>query len=256
MAGQAIRKKDKKFWERKVRPDVVPRTTPTCSICGFVALEMRRLIHADEVWSFPGPPRVELSAVRPLCVYCHDAKHFDDLLTRIAAKMSRASLEKTIREHYCRVNDCSEQEFRADYEAALARKEELEVLYGNHCVAEVDYRNWTPPERLPRLTSKQRQAIRALYISETPEEYDKEGVQIGGGRWDRDEPIIVGDQTLKSFGMVVRYLQSLKPEDRPNVIREMQEFADLEDDHDSLDWVYEHNEALEPLFRGTTSPFR
>ncbi|HEY0265558.1 MAG TPA: hypothetical protein VGC16_02330, partial [Rhizomicrobium sp.] len=76
MAGYSLKDYDPSHWERYVRPKVVPAKEPKCQICDFTAKEKRSLIHADEVWEFPGAPRAVLIDVRPLCTRCHSAKDF------------------------------------------------------------------------------------------------------------------------------------------------------------------------------------
>ena len=213
MAGYALRKNDKSHWERKVRPSVVPATNATCSICGFVA-EERRLIHADEVWTFPEPPKAMLVNVRALCTRCHDAKDYAGLLRRIRDGASNQRLAKTVRDHYCMINGCSDAEFEMDFQAAGQAVNDLETLYGMNLKPEIDYGRWarrTPrPTRSPRPPAS-RPAARRLPPATTPrplltpaEKYKlHEAFDRAGG------PILIGSICLKSHKAAVRYLQSL-----------------------------------------------
>jgi hypothetical protein len=109
--GTACGSEIKSHWENTVKPSVVPRKQPVCSVCGFVAETKGGFIHADEVWSFPEPPKVLLIDIRPLCIYCHEAKDFGDLLRCIREGKAKASMVSTVMEHYCRINACSRDEF-------------------------------------------------------------------------------------------------------------------------------------------------
>lgn len=100
MSGHSLRLIDKVWWNRKVRPSVVAAEQAACAICAFAAQE-RRLIEADEVWAFPGSPRVELSDVRPLCTRCHEAKDFAVLLVLIASGIKRKERGDEVKKHYC-----------------------------------------------------------------------------------------------------------------------------------------------------------
>lgn len=252
MSGRSLGKGHKSFWQNKVRPAVVPPEAPTCSICGFKA-EERRLIHADEVWHFPSPPRAVLIEIRALCVYCHEAKDYGNLLLRIRSGVAAARLAGIVQEHYCKINGCTAEEFSSDYKSALEIKDKLEKLYGYNCAVEVDYGKWTPssrPPKLPRLTPRQRQIVRALYKGEAPVELDRDDDPIGGGSWERDDPIVVRNRQLNGFGVAVKFLQSLPLEEREAVIEEMKQYVENEDDYDDDSWIYEHNEGLAPWLRG------
>jgi hypothetical protein len=252
MSGRSLGKAYKSFWQNKIRPSIVPREAPICSVCGFKA-EERRLIHADEVWRFPGPPRAVLSEIRPLCVYCHEAKDYGNLLLRIQRGVAAARLAGIVQEHYCKINACTSEEFSEDYKIALEAKENLEKLYGVNCAVEIDYGKWTPPPRpagLPKLSHSQRNTVRSLYKGEEPGELDRDGKPISWVSGEREEPIVVRDRELSSFGAAVRFLQSLPLKERDAVIEEMKQYIESEDDYDDESWIVEHNEALEPWLRG------
>jgi hypothetical protein len=252
MSGLSLGKRHKSFWQNKIRPSIVPHEAPTCSVCGFKA-EERRLIHADEVWRFPGPPHASLINIRALCVYCHDAKDYGNLLLRIQWGVAAARLAGVVQKHYCKINGCTAEEFDADYKSALEIKHKLENSYGYNCAVEVDYGKWTPPPRppkLPSLTRRQRQLVRALYKGEAPVELDRNGDPIGGGSWERDDPIVVRDRELNGFAVAVKFLQSLPLEEREAVIEEMKQYVENEDDCDDGSWIYAHNEGLTPWLRG------
>jgi hypothetical protein len=147
MSGKSLSKGHKGFFRNRVRPSIVSHQEPACSICGFRA-EERRLIHADEVWGFPGTPLVVLIEIRRLCVYCHYAKDYYNLLLRVLLGIAGARLAGRVQAHYCKVNFCTDEEFDDDYKAALEKMRELEVIYGHDWDnLEVDYGEWTPPPR-------------------------------------------------------------------------------------------------------------
>ncbi|HVH76626.1 MAG TPA: hypothetical protein VM755_17045 [Stellaceae bacterium] len=253
MAGHALGKKYKSHW-KKIRDRLVPKNCPTCSVCGFVARENRGLIHADEVWEFPGPPKALLTEVRPLCVYCHEAKDYYNLLIRMQNGIAAARLAGIVQEHYCKTNGCTEEEFSADFKAASAEKQRIEKLYGYNCAVEVSYGKWTPPERPPGLKIPERQAVRTLFVRESAIEYDKAGEPIGGGTWYREDPIKVRDREIGTFSAAVRWLNSLPPEERAAAIQEMQDAAELADDYDDGEYLPDHEfPQVTAMWRDTVS---
>lgn len=201
MAGHSLQDWDKSHWEGKVRPSVVPNEKPSCSVCGFIAETNRSLIHADEVWSFPEPPKVVLIDVRPLCVYCHEAKDYGEFVSRIKLGEAGAGAE-TIAEHYCKVNGCTRDEFNADLEAALAAKRELEDLYGCNCDVQIDYGSWSRPADRPRLSEVLRRKLKSLFDAQ-------------------DGPVIVGETRFSDYRSAVRQLQALPLDRRAPVIDEL-----------------------------------
>lgn len=210
MAGHSLRDFDASHWEKKVRPHVVPQTQATCSICGFVA-EERRLIHADEVWVFPSPPRVVLADVRPLCTKCHEAKDFAQTLVLIAAGVRDKGREAEIRRHYCEINGCSERDFDAHFEAAEKTKRELEEQYGCNNIPEVDYGQWSRPRDKPRLTAAQQRTLRAAFEAHGE-------VMLANGRY------------YRRLNAAVRALQEIPLDQRDRHFREIESSLEPEDD--------------------------
>jgi len=204
MSGRGLRKADKSLWS-KVQKDVVRLKRPMCTICGFVAESQRSLIHADEVWHFPGPPKVELTDIRPLCVKCHDAKDYSDFLRRSAQGIASPSRALSIIEHYCSVNNCSIEEFDLDFKIALQIKNEKEKIYrfGFDGPIVVDFGKWGRPANKPILTISEKRLVKNLYVG-------------------RDGPIIIQGVSLSNFSSAVRYLQALSLDERGAVIKEMQ----------------------------------
>jgi hypothetical protein len=224
MAGHSLRKRDRSHWQSTVQPSVAPRKRPVCSVCGFVAETKRALIHADEVWSFPEPPRVILTDIRPLCIYCHDAKDYADLLRRIREGKTKASMASTAMEHYCRINACSRDDFDEDVKAALATYREVDKRYGYDLRApEVDYGRWDRPADTPRLTDAEK----------------RHKLAFAG----RDEPIIVGPTNLKTHASAIRWLQSIKLDERGKIIAAIIDFVDEEREDDEV--MSERDEGIE-----------
>lgn len=209
-----------------MKPSVVPRKRPVCSVCGFVSETKGGLIHADEVWSFPEPPKVLLIDVRPLCIYCHEAKDFGDLLRRIREGKAKASMASTVMEHYCRINACSRDDFDEDVKAAFATKGEVEKRYGWGLkgAPEVDYGRWDRPADIPRLT-------------------DAEKRQIKLGFAGRDEPITVGSTNLKTPASAIRWLQSIKLDERAKIIAAIIDTVKEEREDDEV--MSERDEGIE-----------
>jgi hypothetical protein len=186
----------------------------------------RGLIHADEVWSFPEPPKVFLTDIRPLCVHCHDAKDYADLLRRIREGKSKASMASTVMEHYCRINACSRDEFDEDVKAALETKREIEERYswGFKNPPEVDYGRWDRPADIPRLTDSDKRRIKLAFA-------------------DRDEPIIVGSRRLNSYASAIRWVQSIPLTQRSGIIAAIIDVADEEREDDEV--MFERDEGIE-----------
>jgi hypothetical protein len=215
MAGHSLRKHDKSHWEHKVRPSVVPSHEPKCAVCGFVALEKRNLIHADELWSFPEPPKVILKGVRPLCIRCHDAKDYAHLLSLIQSGARPKRAEAETKSHYCVVNGCSEVEFDEDFRSALALKREIEKLYNPNCRVVVDYGEWGRSQDKPRLSNDERiQLRRALEVLDTP--------------------IFIRGRRLSGYQSAVRTLQSIDINERRAILGELQGYVTEEGDDEPI----------------------
>lgn len=224
MSGYSLRDRDKSHWEHKVRPRVVSREKPTCSVCDFVAETDRKLIHADEVWSFPEPPRVILVNVRPLCVRCHEAKDYADLLRRIKQGLAGASRAELIINHYCQINECTPNDFNVDLKIAFAAKKDLEERYNCNCRVEVDDDCWGRPTDKPLLSKNQKQQLKSVF------EY-------------MDEPIIVRNVRYSSYNSAVRQLQSLPVSLRSSIITEIIDTA--ENDRGESEAMSERDEGIE-----------
>jgi hypothetical protein len=224
MVGRSLRKVDKSHWTG-VQRTVVPVKDATCSVCGFVA-EKRSLIHADEVWSFPEPPTVVLTDIRPLCVNCHEAKDYAELLRRVIQGKASASRSLLVIRHYCEVNNCSTDDFDSDFKAAREQCLEIEKRYGWNLTTKptIDYGQWDRSPKRPRLTDIEKAAVRKLYR-------------------DRDDEIVVNDRRLPTFGAAIRYLQSLTLDLRAQQIAAMQDAVNEECESD--DPMTERDEGVQ-----------
>ncbi len=211
MSGHSLRRHDKSHWEYKVRPSVVPAQLAMCSICSFVALE-RRLIHADEVWDFPGPPNVTLIDVRPLCTRCHEAKDFSHLLDLIDYADKQTLRDAEISKHYCEVNGCTEEEFKADFDQALAIKHALEKAYGRNCSPAVDYGRWPRSPDKPRLSESERRLLKKVFDF-------------------LDAPIEIPGHIFRTYKSAVPKLQAIPIDKRPAIFAAIESCLD-EDDED------------------------
>lgn len=224
MAGLSLRKADKSHWAGTVQKAVVPQERPVCSICGFVA-KKRSLVHADEVWEFPGHPRVILADVRPLCVDCHEAKDYAELLRRVGLGKASASRSLRVIAHYCDVNGCSTSEFDADFKDALRRMQDLDRQYhwNLNKDLQVEYGRWDRPADKPRITRDQTRFLRELFQ-------------------DREEPIFLGDRPLANFGAAVRHIQSLSVSERKACFSQMADEAGY--DFDPEEPILESDEGI------------
>jgi|CXWL01.1.fsa_nt_gi hypothetical protein len=217
MAGYALRLVDKIWWNRKVRPSAVAAESAACAICGFVA-EERRLIEADEVWVFPGAPRVELVDVRGLCTRCHEAKDFAVLLVLIESGTKRKERADEIRRHYCQVNECTEGVFNADFEQASLIKRALEEAYGMNCQPVVDYGRWGRPADFPRLTRDEQRVLRKVF-----EIHDE---------------VFVGRRIRRTYSSAVTAIQATPLDQRAAIFREIE--SDLDDEDGDFEMFPDH----------------
>lgn len=194
MAGLALREIDPSLWQNKVRPAVVALTRPKCSVCGFVAEEARSIIHADEVWAFKAPASVTLADVRPLCVRCHEAKDYAELVRRSFAGAAAANRTLVAMRHYCQVNECSAETFYLDYAAARKAVKALETAFlGNN--VQVDYGSWDRPAELTRLTPHEDLRLKALFDVLT-------------------DPVEYQGHTISTYPLAVRFLMTVRVPDR------------------------------------------
>lgn len=210
MAGCALRRVDKTWWNKKVRPSVVAAEGAACAICGFIP-EERRLIEADEVWVFPGAPRVELVDVRGLCTRCHEAKDFAVLLGLIARGTKRKERADEIKRHYCQVNECTDDDFSADIEQASRVSRGLEEAYGVNCQPAVDYGRWGRPVEFPRLTRDEQRLLKQVFEV-------------------RDE-VFVGSRIRRTYSSAVTAIQGTPLAQRAAIFRAIASSLD-EDDGD------------------------
>lgn len=208
MTGYALRLVDKVWWNRKVRPSVVASECAACVICGFVA-EERRLIEADEVWAFPGAPRVELVDVRGLCTRCHEAKDFAVLLVLIESRTKREERADEIRRHYCQVNECTEDDFNADFQRASQVKRALEEAYGMNGRPTVDYGRWGRPADFPRLTRDEQQLLRKVF--------------------EIQDEVFVGSRMRRTYSSAVAAIQATPLDQRGAIFSEIESHLDEDD---------------------------
>jgi hypothetical protein len=215
MAGHSLQDYDRSHWERKVRPNAVAAIQPQCLICGFAALEKRRLIEADEVWLFPGPPHVTLIDVRPLCTRCHAAKDYAQLLRLVRSGSASKRREEEIKAHYCAVNACSEEQFAMDFKVALSRQKEIEDRYNPNCRPVVDYGRWGRSPDKPRLSFSERAMLKHLFDSLV-------------------EPIFVDTYKFSNLRSAVRTLQSIPLAQRGIILAELTNHLTDEEDDDPI----------------------
>lgn len=227
MSRQSLQDYDPSHWERKVRPSIVPKERPSCSICGFIAETNRSLIHADEVWSFPEPPKAVLIDVRALCVYCHEAKDYGEFLSRIRSGEAGNRTE-TIIAHYCKVNGCTRDEFEADLKVALAAVHEIEERYGLNCDVDVSYGRWSRPDDRPRLSMDARRKLKEV---------------LAALEW-WDEPIFIGDMKVsRHYPTAVKQFQLLLVNERERVLAELIEIAETMCEDDEV--ITERDEGVQ-----------
>jgi len=103
---------DRKDWDA-IRKRVYKESDYKCSICGA-----KGVLHCHEVWKYNDKTKTQtLIGFEGLCVDCHMIKHAGfSMHTEVGReKFSRKKLIK----HFCKVNNCSEEDFYAHEEKAF-----------------------------------------------------------------------------------------------------------------------------------------
>jgi len=94
----------RKIWN-KIRNEHIARHGRTCQVCG----ETRGVMNLHEIWNYDDVNHIQkLDGFILLCKMCHHVKHIG--LAGILASQGKLDYNKVI-EHFCKVNECSKQEF-------------------------------------------------------------------------------------------------------------------------------------------------
>ncbi len=108
----------------KIKKELFEREGRQCWICGA---EDSRL-EAHEFWEYDAKPCIQkLAAIHHLCDMCHKIKHigFWCHTAEGRSRLEKLGLScKLLVEHFCKVNNCSENEFEEHEEQAFRIFEE------------------------------------------------------------------------------------------------------------------------------------
>jgi len=111
--GSLREKVERSVWE-KIRKETKERQGNKCGICG----DQEHRLECHEIWEYDDSRFIyTLVGFISLCGYCHKVKHMG--LTQNQAAEGRVDLEAVI-DHFCKVNDCTEAEYREHKTLAFA----------------------------------------------------------------------------------------------------------------------------------------
>jgi len=89
----------------KIRNEHIARHGRKCQVCG----ETKGVMNLHEIWNYDDENHIQkLDGFILLCKMCHHVKHIG--LAGILASQGKLNYDKVI-EHFCKVNECSKQEF-------------------------------------------------------------------------------------------------------------------------------------------------
>jgi len=95
----------RKVWD-SIREDIIKKNGRKCQICG----EAEGKINLHEIWKHYDENHIQtLEGFILLCNMCHHVKHIG--LAGILAKEGKLDYNEVIK-HFCRVNSCSEKDFK------------------------------------------------------------------------------------------------------------------------------------------------
>ncbi|WP_394217672.1 hypothetical protein [Halobacillus trueperi] len=102
-----------------VRHQVLKENDFQCLICGFHDEEK---LHAHEVWEYDEDKfLLILKEIQPLCRSCHDLKHLHHVGHRMKDRKFSDFVMRRLKEHFMKVNECSENDFTRHYRNQLAK---------------------------------------------------------------------------------------------------------------------------------------
>jgi hypothetical protein len=102
----------REIWNR-IRDDFIEENGRKCQICG----ETTGTMNLHEIWNYDDTKHIQkLEGFILLCKMCHHVKHIG--LAGILAEEGKLDYNEVIR-HFCKVNNCSEEEFEKHREEAF-----------------------------------------------------------------------------------------------------------------------------------------
>jgi hypothetical protein len=100
-------------WD-SIREDFINENGRKCEICG----ETEGIMSLHEIWNYDDDNHIQkLNGFILLCAMCHHIKHIG--LAGILANERKLDYHKLVR-HFCRVNSCSEMEFKTHMKEVFA----------------------------------------------------------------------------------------------------------------------------------------
>lgn len=102
----------REIWNR-IRDNFIKENGRKCQICG----ETTGTMNLHEIWNYDDSKHIQkLEGFILLCKMCHHVKHIG--LAGILAEEGKLDYNEVIR-HFCKVNNCSEEEFEKHREEAF-----------------------------------------------------------------------------------------------------------------------------------------
>ena len=102
----------RKIWD-DIRNEIIKENGRKCQICG----EIEGKMNLHEIWKYDDDRHIQkLEGFILLCGLCHHVKHIG--LAGILTKQGKLDYDKVI-EHFCKVNNCSEKDFKKHVDRAF-----------------------------------------------------------------------------------------------------------------------------------------
>ena len=102
----------KEVWD-KIRSDIIEQNARKCQICN----ETEGKMNLHEIWKYDDENHIQkLGGFILLCEMCHHIKHIG--LAGILADEGKLDYDEVVK-HFCRVNNCSEKDFKNHVDEAF-----------------------------------------------------------------------------------------------------------------------------------------
>ncbi|UOQ44933.1 hypothetical protein MUN89_02980 [Halobacillus salinarum] len=104
-----------------VRNDIQSKSDFQCQICGR---REEGKLQAHEVWDYDEEKfLLILQEIQALCKSCHDLKHIHHAARRTKDSKARALVMQKLKNHFMKVNACTEADFHRHYRNQVAKSE-------------------------------------------------------------------------------------------------------------------------------------
>ncbi|RWZ54588.1 hypothetical protein EQV77_13125 [Halobacillus fulvus] len=108
-----------------VRDHVQQKSDFTCEICG---VHEETNLEAHEIWGYDEERfLLILEDVQALCKLCHDMKHIHHVVHRTKDRKKREFVMNRLKNHFVKVNGCTEKDFLQHYHNQVAKSDPTPV---------------------------------------------------------------------------------------------------------------------------------